>query len=56
MSELYSSCWDNDDKPYLAVVRDAADGDTPDLTDEQTAENGLGVLPSATATPTTNVC
>lgn len=45
MSELYSSCWDNDDKPYLAVVRDAADGDIPDLSDEQTAEKWIRSAP-----------
>lgn len=45
VSELYSSCWDNDDKPYLAVVRDAADGDIPDLTDEQTAEKWIKSAP-----------
>lgn len=52
-TELFSSCWQNEDKPYLAAFRDIAAqgvGDTaalPDLTVEENARRWILTSPSA---------
>ncbi len=41
VTELFSSCWENDNPPYLQVLRDADDKQVPDLTTEEGARRWI---------------
>lgn len=46
--ELFSSCWEDDDKPYLRARRDSLNPvDFPDLTLEENAEKWIAASPEA---------
>lgn len=47
VSELYSSCWNDNDYDYLQAVRDDTAGQIPDLTNEDNAEKWIRSTPSA---------
>ena len=46
-SEKFSTCWGDDDYPYLAPIRDSKDETLPDLTEEAQAEAWIAASPDA---------
>ena len=47
VSELFSSCWNDEDKSYLQPIRDSACHSLPDLTNEANAEKWIRSAPES---------
>lgn len=54
VTEVFNTCWEDKNYPYLSAVRDTKEeGVLPDLTQESEAENGYAVLPTVSVVRTT---
>ncbi|WP_300727771.1 SpoIID/LytB domain-containing protein [uncultured Bacteroides sp.] len=47
VTEEFSTCWENKDYPYLSSIRDTAEGNAPDLTNEEEAEKWIRTAPDS---------
>lgn len=47
VTERFSACWEQEDKPYLVPLRDAAAGELPDLCNEAAAREWIESVPDA---------
>lgn len=47
VTERFSACWEQEDKPYLLPLRDAEGGTLPDLCDEAAAREWIEQVPDA---------